>query len=49
MKEIADETKYRIADFWQNTKMSLSAIASSLEVSTATVQKYKDLEIPTKR
>jgi len=42
MKEIDDETKDRIADLWQNTKMSLGAIASALDVSTATVQKYKD-------
>jgi len=49
MKEIADETKYRIADLWQNTRMSIGAIASVLRVSNFTVQKYKDLEIPVQR
>lgn len=47
MHEIANDTKYRIADLYQNTKMSVGSIASALEVSRRTVQNYKNLDIPT--
>lgn len=49
MKEINDIMKYRIADLYQNTKMSIGAIAAALEISRDTIQKYKDLEIPIQR
>jgi len=49
MKELDEATKYRIADLWQNTKMSIGSIASALKVSNFSVQKYKDLEIPVQR
>jgi len=49
MKEINDTTKYRIADLYQNTRMSIGYIADALGVSRDTVRKYKDLEIPAQR
>jgi len=49
MREIDQSTKYRIADLYQNTRMSIGAIAYSLSVSRDTVYKYKDLEIPIQR
>jgi transposase len=45
MKEIDESVKIRIADLWQNTTMSIGSIASALNVSNFTVQKYKNLEI----
>lgn len=46
MKEINEETKRRIADLYQNTKLSVGAIAAALDVSPRTVHKYKDLSRP---
>lgn len=49
LKELSEATKYRIADLYQNTRMSISVIAQILEISTFSVNKYKDLEIPVQR
>ena len=49
MKEINDEIKYRIADLYQNTRMSAGSIASALGICRDTVLKYKDLKIPVQR
>lgn len=45
-KPIDMDTKRRIADLYQNTKMSTSAIAHFLEVSVYTVNKYKKIKWP---
>ena len=42
MKEIDDAMKDRIADLYQNTKMSIGAIAHFLEISEGTIRKYKN-------
>ena len=42
MKKINDETIRRIADMYQNTTLSVGAIASALKISARTVNKYKD-------
>jgi transposase-like protein len=44
-KEIDEETKRRIADLYQNTRMSIGAIAHYLEISSGTVSKYKNLQL----
>lgn len=49
MKELSESTKYRIADLYQNTRMSIGAIAYNLGISRDSVRKYKDLKIPTQR
>ena len=49
LKEINEATKYRIADLYQNTRMTAGSIAFMLGVSTPTVNKYKDLKIPAQR
>lgn len=41
-RNLSEKEKARIADLYQNTKMSIGAIASALELSTKTIQKYKD-------
>lgn len=45
-KEVSEELKRRIADLYQNTKMSQGAIAHFLDISIDTVQKYKDYWTP---
>jgi response regulator of citrate/malate metabolism len=49
MKEINEETKRRIADLYQNTKMSAGAIAAALGISRDTVHKYKNYWLAQKR
>lgn len=49
MKEINDSMKYRIADLYQNTRMSIGSIAAALGISRDSVRKYKDLKIPVQR
>ncbi len=45
MKEINEETKYRIADMYQNTTLTVGAIAQALRISRRTVVKYKALNL----
>jgi len=45
-KEIDEDTKRRIADLYQNTRMSVGTIAAALEISPSTVSKYKDYWVP---
>jgi len=49
MHEINEEIKRRIADMYQNTTLSVGAIAAALKVSPNTVHKYKDLWLSQKR
>ncbi len=48
-KEVDEATKARIADLYQNTKMSIGWIAAALNVSMGTVRKYKDHWVPQQR
>lgn len=45
MKEVDEATKARIADLYQNTRMSIGSISAALNVSVGTVRKYKDMWI----
>ncbi len=49
MKELNEEMKRRIADLYQNTKMSAGAIAAALDISRDTVLKYRNYWIQQKR
>jgi transposase len=44
-KELSEDMKKRIADMYQNTRMSAGAISHFLGVSLNTVNKYKDMKI----
>ena len=44
-KELSGAMKNRIADMYQNTRMSAGAISHFLGVSLNTVNKYKDMKI----
>jgi len=46
MQEINEDMKRRIADMYQNTTLSVGAIAAALKISPRTVHKYKDLSLP---
>ncbi len=42
MRPLTEEEKKRIADLYNNTRMSIGAIAEFLNYSTRTIQRYKN-------